>query len=367
MADQLPALVKQLQAEGVPEAEILAFIDQFDQPVASHAPTEPKSSLLDTALKAAPAVGGMVGSFAGGSKLSPAGMALAGVGGAAGEAVRQVGQSLRGDFSDVPETVMGRLGKIGTEGLKQGGIEGVGRGAVTGVKTLARGVMRGAIPKGIANKFPQLDVAQEALNRNAVPGLGASARRINRQSRAANAERVAAARTVPDLTARQATSGHRALYDDAVSARMPDRARAVVDDVRGIRRELAGGLSGEGALARKEILQQEGKAAVNAPNPKTAALGPQLANTQRRAIVDQMRQTPRMATALDESQALMALDKVMQDASRVSSVGRMRQSLASGLLTPTGVSLTAHGLNKGAPVVSPQMLRAIQIAMLGQE
>jgi len=74
-----------------------------------------------------PMIGGMAGSLLGGSKVSPVGMALAGVGGAAGEAFRQVADSVRGDFSDVPETIMGRLQRIGTEGVKQAGFEGAGR------------------------------------------------------------------------------------------------------------------------------------------------------------------------------------------------------------------------------------------------
>lgn len=42
MADQLSKLVAQMQSEGVPEADILAFVDQFDQitPAVSHAPAQ---------------------------------------------------------------------------------------------------------------------------------------------------------------------------------------------------------------------------------------------------------------------------------------------------------------------------------------
>lgn len=48
MADQLPELVKRMQAEGVPEAEIMAFVDQFDdvKPSVSHAtPKRPEQIL----------------------------------------------------------------------------------------------------------------------------------------------------------------------------------------------------------------------------------------------------------------------------------------------------------------------------------
>jgi|GEM_PF-2682543 len=87
---------------------------------------------------ALPMIGGMAGSLIGGSKASPVGMALAGVGGAGGEAFKQVVNSLHGDFSEVPETVGGRLGKIAFEGVKQGGLEGVGRVASAAVTPVAK-------------------------------------------------------------------------------------------------------------------------------------------------------------------------------------------------------------------------------------
>lgn len=101
---------------------------------ATPAKAESKGSWTD----ALPMAGGMAGSLVGGSKLSPVGMMLAGVGGAAGEAFRQVADSVRGDFSNVPETVGGRLKKIAGEGMKQGGIEGVGRVAGAAIRPVAK-------------------------------------------------------------------------------------------------------------------------------------------------------------------------------------------------------------------------------------
>lgn len=106
--------------DGTPEDEMRAALENL--PAEEQTTPEPTS-----ATSALPMVGGMVGSLLGGSKVSPLGMALAGVGGAAGEAFRQVADSVRGDFSTVPETVGGRLKQIGSEGLKQAGIEGGGR------------------------------------------------------------------------------------------------------------------------------------------------------------------------------------------------------------------------------------------------
>lgn len=124
MADQLTSLVKQMQAEGVPESDILAFVQKFD----SESPTKsPEPSTAKRVTSSLPTAGAMAASMLGGSRATPIGMALAGVGGAAGEAYRQVADSIRGDFADVPDTVMGRLKKIGQTGLEQAGMELGGR------------------------------------------------------------------------------------------------------------------------------------------------------------------------------------------------------------------------------------------------
>lgn len=100
----------------------------------------PKAGAKGSWTDALPMVGGMVGSLLGGSRVSPVGMALAGVGGAAGEAYKQVADSMRGDFSEVPETMGDRLQKIAAEGLKQGGIEGGGRVLGAAIRPAAKAV-----------------------------------------------------------------------------------------------------------------------------------------------------------------------------------------------------------------------------------
>ncbi len=123
--------------DGTPEQEMRAAMDTLppeDQPTTQ----KHERSWGETISHALPTVGGMAGSFLGGSKVSPVGMALAGVGGAGGEAFRQVADSLRGDFSSVPETIGGRLQKIGTEGLKQAGMEGAGRVVGAAVQPIAK-------------------------------------------------------------------------------------------------------------------------------------------------------------------------------------------------------------------------------------
>lgn len=126
MSDQLRDVVTRMVEAGESEADIAAVIQRLStaQP---DPPAPPSKSWGERATDALPTVGGMAGGLLGGSKASPIGMALAAVGGAGGEAWKQVADSIRGDFSDVPPTIAGRLKKIGAEGVTQGGLEGAGR------------------------------------------------------------------------------------------------------------------------------------------------------------------------------------------------------------------------------------------------
>jgi hypothetical protein len=297
----------------------------------------------------APAIGATMATVATGGTSIPLLMAAAGFGGAAGS-------GLRGDDAAT----------IATEGGKQALLQGVGGGLVKIGGAAARGVMRGGIPKNIQADFGGREVAQEALDTGAVPGVASSARRVSRLSNEANAARDAAAATVPQLSGRKIIDGLRKIHGEAVAAKMPDRVRAIADRAGEIRREVGTGLDGPAMLARKGILQQEGKAAVNAPNPKMAAVGPQIANAERDAIVSHLRETPGMEQALNTSQRRMGLDRWMQDAKNTSMVSRARQSLPSALLSPTGLAVTGHAINQGRRAVDPQVIRALMAQLQGQ-
>ena len=328
----------------------------------------PSSSWADTAVDALPGAMATGYSFAGGSKATVPGMLLAGLGGMTGEAARQVIQSARGDFSEVPPTMGGRLKKIGQEGLIQGGLEGGGRAAMGTVKLVARGLMKGAVPKNIAKEFQgQVDIPREMLERNVLPGVPASARRVSRLSSAANVERDAAAQTVPVMSPSKVIAALWPAHAEAVAAREPQLAEAVLEHMRTSARNIGPeGLTGPQALARKDVQQRLSKAALN--NPQTAAIAPQLHNAERGALVSHLRQTPRMGRALDESQALMAIDEVMKDAALSNPVTRARiGGLSAAALSPIGLGVTAQMAQKSAPLVSPAMLRAIQLAMLQED
>lgn len=141
--NDLRVIVQRMVDAGEPEEAIAAVIQRLTEQPAEPDPTTARAASSRTTMgesitDALPYVGGMAGSLIGGSRLSPVGMALAGVGGAAGEAFKQVGDSIRGDFSDVPETVGGRLQQIASTGLRQAGIEGVGRGVGAAVQPVAK-------------------------------------------------------------------------------------------------------------------------------------------------------------------------------------------------------------------------------------
>lgn len=156
MPNQRHAVVQRMIDAGESEDNIALVIREFPKES-----TPDKSSWTDSL----PTIGGIAGSLVGGSKMSPVGMALAGVGGAAGEAFRQVADSVRGDFSDVPETVGGRLRRIGEEGLRQGGLEGVGRGVGAAVvRPIAKAIYGTALR-------PSMALMREAGNGKKLAGL----------------------------------------------------------------------------------------------------------------------------------------------------------------------------------------------------
>lgn len=365
MADQLQGLVQQMQAEGVPEADILAFVNQFDgiEPVPSHgpAPKRPEQILAESepdymggdpnlgqrGLDLLPMIAAGAAAAASGPGIVLPAIAAGGAG--------YLGARVRGDSRE----------DAASEGLTQGALQGAGGLAVKGLKIIAHGLMRGTVPKNIATEFDDVDIAQTALDRGAVPGSASSARRVEGLSRTANAERDAAAATVPPLSRSRVIDGLRPLHARATAARVPEMAADVLEQMRTSARQIGpAGMSGPDALARKDIMQSIGKAAVNAPNPRQAAFGPQLANAERGAIVSHLRETPRMATALDESQKLMALDRVMKDAAHSNIVTRGRiGGLPAMAMSPGGLALTAHGVNQGSRLLDPQVIRLLDLLM----
>lgn len=107
-------------------------------------------------LDALPTLGGMAGGLVGGSKSNPIGMLLAATGGAGGEAYRQALAAINGRWDEVPPDVQAQISAIITEGIKQGGLEGVGRYVLGPVmKLFGRSMYRSALkpPKAVRDEF----------------------------------------------------------------------------------------------------------------------------------------------------------------------------------------------------------------------
>lgn len=371
MADQLADHVKRMQAEGVPEADILAFVDQFDsegmKPAASHQDAEARpiatgggrGTGLDVrksnkwASDNAPVIGATLATLpmGGGGGLIPLALraAAAGVGGAAGS-------GMRGDNAST----------MAFEGGKQALMQGGGEAVVNGGRMIAHGLMRGTVPKNIAKEFDQVDIAGEMLDRGVVPGSKQSAGRVSRLSGEANARTSDVARQMGPLSRRDITAGFREPFEEASTAKMSDTATKIAEHTRAVGRDLKGGISAEGALARKRVLQRQGEAALN--NPETGAFMPQLKNTERATITGLLRRDPKMAAALNESQALMAVDDVMKDAAHSNMVTRGRiGGLPAMAMSPMGMGATAHGVNQGRKIADPRILRLMDLIMGSQQ
>lgn len=118
--------------------------------LAQPTPAAPTSrSLTDRAVSALPTAGGMAGGLLGGSKSNPVGIALAAIGGAGGEGIRQTLEAVRGNWDQVPPDIQSRLAAIVEEGVKQGGLEGAGRyiiGPLT--QMVGSGIFRSALKVG---------------------------------------------------------------------------------------------------------------------------------------------------------------------------------------------------------------------------
>jgi hypothetical protein len=250
------------------------------------------------------------------------------------------------------------------EGGMQSALQLLGGGLVKAGRAGANFLMRGGIPKNIQADFGGKQVAQEALDTGAIPGSERSAARISRLSNEANQARDTAAANVPPLTPQRLVSGFRPIYSESVEAMTPARSHEIAKYAKNSAREIKGGLSGKGQLARKTVKAQEGKVALNADNSKTANLSSQLANTERDIIASHLRETPGMEEALNLSQRRMGLDRFMQDSLTSNMVNRMGGGPINMMRSPMGLGITAHAVNQGSRMVDPQILRAMQIAIL---
>lgn len=121
--------------------------------------------LIDRALEALPAVGGMTGGMIGGAGGTAFGMGFGGIpgalggaafGGATGEAVKQLGKRILG--REAPATPQAAAGQIGMEGATQGALEGAGQGMGAGLAAGGRVLLENAVRPSMTllREFPNV-------------------------------------------------------------------------------------------------------------------------------------------------------------------------------------------------------------------
>lgn len=312
------------------------------------------AGLGSRALANAPAVGALAASMlagpAGGGLLSAIGLASAG--GAAGSLVR-------GDA--LPEAL--------AEGGKQGLIQGAGGLAAKGLGALGRSVYRLGIPKNVQDKFLQADLAKSGVESGVLLGTRRGVSTARAANTAAGQRAEAASRLAPSLTPKDIEKAFRPKYSKAMLAGKPERAQQIRDHVSKTTAEMGNApMSGRRQYARKEFLEQEGKSAMNAPNANMAAVDPQLANIERRAIVGNLRKNPEMATALDRSQAAVGMERAAK-ATQNSTIGNRLAhggiwNAARSPMLLSGAGMATHGARHA---VDPNMLRLAIMAMLQED
>lgn len=169
----------------------------------------PKRTWVDTAVDALPIVGGAVGGALG-SELGPGAIVTAGIGGAAGERLKEYANALRGK-ADLPSTT-DALKAMGTQGAVQAGAEVGGRLISAGLKAAAPRLYQAVLKPTAAMRAEYPNLAQTAID-NAVPvsaGGAAKTEGLIQSSKATADKLVADAAAAPNaatIDPRQAVAG----------------------------------------------------------------------------------------------------------------------------------------------------------------
>jgi len=324
------------------------------------AAAEPERSWTDTALDAAPTIGGLAGGVAGG-KTNPLGIALSGMGGAAGEAVRQIGNVARGRMDQVPSTPFAQLKQIGMEGVKQAGLEGAGRGVsglvAGGAKMLYRGLLKPS--KAVRGEFG--DVAADLLkNRRLITRGGADAAETAVDASSGAAERLirGASPTATDIPAKEIVSEFapvvQAVRDRVRAGVVPESELAKIGE-RGARLvKTAGGGAGRGvgiteAQSLKKAAQDAAAGAykqMRAGNIKQLGTDDLLDAATARGFKQGLeKRVPGLGPQNKMTQGLIGQLRALQDA-----VGRTGNHLPFGSVSDLA-AMTAGSVIPGAGVV----------------
>lgn len=236
-----------------------------------------------------------------------------------------------------------------------------------GLAKIAPPLYRAAIPKPIQDKFSQADLAGAGLKAKAWLGTKSGTGAAERAGNAAAGEVQAATSSVSPMGGRKIQEAFKPKYNKALSGGKIDAANEINAHVKKSMEEIGEGFTGKQQLARKEFLEQEGKSAMGAANPNMTATNPQLANIERKAIVQNMRQSPAMEKALNESQAMVGVGR----AAKATQHSTLLNRLAHGGIWNAGRSpaaLSGAGIltNEAGKALQSKVLRALILAELGQ-
>lgn len=275
------------------------------------------SSWTDTALDLLPLAGGIVGGIVG-APTGPGAIGTAALGGAAGQGVKGLLQGLLGKRNLAQDTPLSVAQEMGEEGVKQGVGQAVGMGTTAGLRMLGKGLARASFgaQKGLRAKFPTVDVDAVALREGVGPG---NIRKAAALSKAANqnVDDVAAALDASGakrVQPREMVKNLRKPYDRAKTAKFADDQAEIVGEAKRLRRAHRGGESlKDSNVVRQEHYARSDGYLQGAADPRKAGTASKIHGEVGKAISEAQRSRGgNMGEALDRSQQMMALEKIVR-------------------------------------------------------
>ena len=340
--------------------------------------------MVDRAVDYLPAALSTGMGFLGGTKRTAPGAALAGLGGAGGEGLRQTVRAMQGRTDEYPDTAAGQLRRMGESGAVGATTELGGRAVIGGLKRLAPSFMRSAFgaQTQVRKAFPNVDLERAALDARAIPG---SARSMNAVQQAGEQ---GAATLRNDLKVIDIASGNApvASHADAVSvlrrrapdARMgarggaPAELNAVKEGLRQVRDMRGRPLNAEETFVAKQAHQRAGAAAQRSQAGAEAEAGAEVSSDIGQGLVAALKaKHPEIAAQLNSQQGLMALERAMANAQARTPLLRTIASNTAGagagaaIYGATGDPLSALLAAAAVPAVTHAVTSPASLARMG--
>ena len=340
--------------------------------------------MVDRAVDYLPAALSTGRGFLGGTKRTAPGAALAGLGGAGGEGLRQTVRAMQGRTDEYPDTAAGQLRRMGESGAVGAATELGGRAVIGGLKRLAPSFMRSAFgaQTQVRKAFPNVDLERAALDARAIPGSARS------MSAVQQAGEQGAATLRNDLKVIDIASGNApvASHADAVSvlrrrapdARMgarggaPAELNAVKEGLRQVRDMRGRPLNAEETFVAKQAHQRAGAAAQRSQAGAEAEAGAEVSSDIGQGLVAALKaKHPEIAAQLNSQQGLMALERAMANAQTRGPLLRMilgnTAGAGAGAMTygATGDVATALVAGAAVPAATHLLTSPASLARMG--